>query len=259
MDVSAFITLWQKMKAAGDVPNGVILSGTHAHVQGEGREALISLMMCSRPTSESTSCGTCEFCVHAHGPQSITHCRLEVQEGRNVPIDDIRQMQHMIMLSRQSEQPYYVIIPAAADISEAGWNSMLKTIEEPPRGVVFIVFAAQLKAIPITVRSRLSAFFIHSQADEVVTSTPAGGLTHLSSAMLERFLETKPTQIEDWDRWLVGLRQAYLNATNATDEALTTRLSGAFIEIADVLGRKRRDGSINLKYEISHIVSRYSP
>ena len=258
MDLKEFLRLWQKMESTRELPTGVILAGPSYVIQGEGRENVLAQMMCFHQKESMAACGQCHSCYHFQDQMSEYHFRLEAEAGRMVPVDDIRHMQHIISLGRGGEHPFFVIVSSAVAISTAGWNMMLKVLEEPPLQVHFIVFTPQHRHVPITVRSRMMQFFIYlSEGADMEDSLPMAA-TALDSGALDQFLQGKPTHAEDWQRWLGGLRHAYQKSVEKGVWAEVTRLCGAFIEVSDVLGQKRRDGSINLKYRISEIVAKYS-
>lgn len=242
MDLKGFLNLWEKMTKTQSLPNGVVLAGPPSVIQGEGRESLLLQMMGYSPLHQ----------------MSDNYFRLESESGRSVPVDDIRHMQHIISLRRGGQSPFFVIVPCAKAISTAGWNMMLKVLEEPPPRVHFIVFTPQHRHIPITVRSRMMPFFIYESDGMSAEDSLSVPETRLDGAALDRFLQGKPTQVEDWQRWMLGLRNTYRRCVDKGAWSDVTRLSGAFIEISEVLGQKRRDGSVNLKYRISEIVAKYS-
>jgi hypothetical protein len=191
---------------------------------------------------------------------------LEAGEHRSIPLDQIRSMQYEVGLEHQVDhgRPFLVIIPEASLMSLAGWNILLKVLEEPPAEVMFLVFGVAPRSVPITVRSRLSAFYVgrgfwEANLDSKGGAAPKSARHLLNLRELGRMLQAeKPHHIEDWNKWVRdvyhGMRASQVQGR--LEEA--SLLAGLLIEASDVLGRKRGDGSINLKYELTAMVARYA-
>src|SRR3989338_1906052 len=98
MDVTQFLQGWTKMLREQTLPHGLLLCGTPEVVQGQGRDALLTRMMCQHPVQDvvPSACGQCQSCRHDTDLQSENHFRLEPQEGKQVSVNTIRQMQHVI-------------------------------------------------------------------------------------------------------------------------------------------------------------------
>ena len=264
MNQKHFFQLWQQMQTKQIFPNGLLITGS-AHVI-HCADPMWVAMICREPKAAADGnhpCESCDACHKHHLQRSPYHWLLEPGEHRSVPLDEIRAMQREIALQRASTMgnvPYLVIIPDAARVSMAGWNVMLKVLEEPPERVLFLVFGVQAKAVPPTVRSRMTAYYVHHEtsAEAGVTRVSKSMAKVLNEASLQQFLQQeKPQAVEDWSRWVQQLHQAMAHACELQQSEAASLLAGAFLEVSDCLSRKRLDGSLNLKYEISRIIAAY--
>jgi hypothetical protein len=240
VDVDTFLKTWNRLGEQA-LPQGVLISGPSYLISGEGREDILSRLI-----SADTS-----------GAFSEKHFRLEPEVDKSqVSVNTIRQLQHQLSLKR--DVAFFVVIPQADQLSVAGWNILLKVLEEPPPNVHFIIFSRQQGQVPITVRSRLLNYFISQKGGVHGEDNLPIHETALTMGTYKTFLEKKPTKPEDWDRWVSGLRVHFKKCVSESRWEAAVQIAGVFIEVSDILGRKRRDGSVNLKYHISSVVARYT-
>ncbi len=111
--------------------------------------------LCEAP--ELTACGQCGSC---HQFSAGAHPDwLEVEkpaDKREILIDQIRDFCAEIQLTASQPRGRYAHIRNADNLNRASANALLKTLEEPPRGVTIILSVTNLSRIPATIRSRCS-------------------------------------------------------------------------------------------------------
>jgi len=92
----------------------------------------------------------------------------EIDAASNRGIDEIRAIRDGVQtLPFNSEYKVYIIDEAHMLTKEA-WNALLKTLEEPPRHVIFILATTESHKIPETILSRCQVFAFHTPSDEEV-------------------------------------------------------------------------------------------
>jgi hypothetical protein len=80
---------------------------------------------------------------------------LDTAEGKaQISIEQIRELRERVFMRPVRAPRSVVYIPAADRLNESGTNALLKVIEEPPAGAVFVLVAEDLGRLPLTVRSR---------------------------------------------------------------------------------------------------------
>jgi len=103
------------------------------------------------PTPEP--CGTCDLCMRIRDGSALDV--LEMDAASETGIDDVRERIIENAKFSPAEARYKVyIIDEVHDLSLKAFDSLLKTIEEPPAHVVFILATTEIHKVPITVRSR---------------------------------------------------------------------------------------------------------
>lgn len=107
-----------------------------------------------RPTTEP--CNECSACLGILDG-SISDV-IEIDAASNTSVDDIREIRDKVKYA-PSSVPYKVyIIDEVHMISTSAFNALLKTLEEPPAHVVFILATTEPHKIPLTIISRCQRF-----------------------------------------------------------------------------------------------------
>lgn len=92
----------------------------------------------------------------------------EIDAASNRGIDDIRELrEHVSVLPFTSPSKVY-IIDEVHMLSKDAWNALLKTLEEPPKHVVFILATTELDKVPDTIVSRCQTFAFRKPGREIV-------------------------------------------------------------------------------------------
>jgi DNA polymerase III subunit gamma/tau len=112
----------------------------------------------ARPTPEP--CGECDSCREIRVGNAVDV--IEVDAATNRGIDEIRDLREAARYSPARDRYKIYILDEAHQITEAAFNALLKTLEEPPSHVVFMMATTQPEDIPQTIRSRCQHFSFHA-------------------------------------------------------------------------------------------------
>lgn len=123
----------------------------------------------SKPTADLEPCNKCYQC------QSITNGVnldvLEIDAASNRGIDEIRDLREKIKLSTAKALKKVYIIDEVHMLTSEAFNALLKTLEEPPSHVVFILCTTEPQKVPATIASRcLHIPFTFAEKEELVRS-----------------------------------------------------------------------------------------
>src|SRR5260370_204575 len=103
---------------------------------------------------------------------------IEIDAASNRGIDEIRDLREKVNLA-PALGPYKVyIIDEAHMLTEPAFNALLKTLEEPPAHVVFVLCTTDAQKIPLTVIGRCQQFVFRRHSEEQIV----GRLTHIALA-----------------------------------------------------------------------------
>lgn len=127
---------------------------------------------------ENDGCGTCVNC------RKVTDGHVDILRLSAPKVAELREA-----LSFVAEKPYEgafkaVVISAADDMTPAAANSLLKTLEEPPAGVVFLLEVRSVSGVLPTVASRCVAVTISPEPDARATIAKALNVTDTEAAIL---------------------------------------------------------------------------
>jgi DNA polymerase III subunit gamma/tau len=99
-------------------------------------------------------CDECENCVNfATSPDII-----EMDAASNNGVDYIRDIKDSVLIAPTMSKYKIYIIDEVHMLSSSAWNAFLKTLEEPPQNVIFILATTEIQKVPITVLSRCQRF-----------------------------------------------------------------------------------------------------
>lgn len=117
----------------------------------------------------SEPCGDCESCrVIAKGSSVDV---IEIDAASNGLVDDIRELRDRVRLAPAQLAKKVYIIDEVHMVSTAGFNALLKTLEEPPKHVMFILCTTESHKVPETILSRCARVnFMKAEIAEVVRS-----------------------------------------------------------------------------------------
>jgi DNA polymerase-3 subunit gamma/tau len=97
-------------------------------------------------------CGKCRHCIDIAAGNDMDV--IEIDGASNNGVENIRELRERINLAPFSARHKVYIIDEVHMLSSGAFNALLKTLEEPPSGVVFVMATTELEKVPETIRSR---------------------------------------------------------------------------------------------------------
>lgn len=111
---------------------------------------------CMTPTADGEACNQCESCVAFNEQRSYNIHELDAASNNSV--DDIRQLVEQVRIPPQIGKYKVYIIDEVHMLSTAAFNALLKTLEEPPAHVIFILATTEIQKVPATILSRCQRY-----------------------------------------------------------------------------------------------------
>lgn len=99
-------------------------------------------------------CGKCQNCMDFNTSPDI----IEMDAASNNSVDDIRNIVENVGIAPSNSKYKIYIIDEVHMLTQSAWNAFLKTLEEPPHNVIFILATTDIQKVPITVLSRCQRF-----------------------------------------------------------------------------------------------------
>ncbi len=141
----------------GRTAHGYIFSGHRGIGKTTVARILAMALNCrssDKPVPEP--CGVCESCTEIRAGNSVDV--IEIDAATNRGIDEIRELREAARYRPARDRFKIYILDEAHQITDAAFNALLKTLEEPPGHVVFMLATTQPEDIPQTIRSRCQHF-----------------------------------------------------------------------------------------------------
>lgn len=127
---------------------------------------------CENPV-DGSPCGECPTCKAIAAGVSMNV--VEIDAASNNGVDNIREIRDEVMYSPTEGKKKVYIIDEVHMLSIGAFNALLKTLEEPPEYVIFILATTEASKIPITILSRCQRYDFH----RISIDTIAGRLSQL--------------------------------------------------------------------------------
>jgi DNA polymerase III subunit gamma/tau len=155
------------------IAHGYIFSG-HRGIGKTTIARILAMALNCRSTDQPNPepCGVCESCVEVRAGSSVDV--IEIDAATNRGIDEIRELREAARYRPARDRYKIYILDEAHQITDAAFNALLKTLEEPPPHIIFMMATTQAEDIPQTIRSRCQHFSFHAvKFDEIVSQLGA--------------------------------------------------------------------------------------
>ena len=176
------VTTLRNQIGADRIGHAYLFCGT----RGTGKTTIAKIFAravnCEHP-EDGNPCGTCASCRAIASGASMNV--IEIDAASNNGVDNIREIREEVAYSPTEGKYKVYIIDEVHMLSIGAFNALLKTLEEPPSYVIFILATTEAHKIPITILSRCQRYDFR----RISTETIAGRLREL--------MEEEQVEVED--------------------------------------------------------------
>ncbi len=158
----------------GRLHHAYLLTGTRGVGKTTIARILAKSLNCATGVT-ATPCGVCPACVDIDAGRFVD--LLELDAASNTGIDDMREILDNARYAPTVGRYKVYLIDEVHQLSKSAFNSMLKTLEEPPEHVKFVLATTDPQKIPVTVLSRCLQFNLKALAPGLITARLAEILT----------------------------------------------------------------------------------
>lgn len=145
------VTVLQNIISSGRLHHAYLLTGTRGVGKTTIARIIAKALNCLSPEN-SEPCGSCENCQQIDRGRYVDV--IEIDAASNTGVDNIREVLENAQYAPTSGKYKIYIIDEVHMLSKSAFNAMLKTLEEPPAHVVFILATTDVQKVPITILSR---------------------------------------------------------------------------------------------------------
>ena len=176
------ITTLQNQIRANRIGHAYLFCGTRGTGKTTVAKIFAKAVNCEHPV-DGSPCGECETCRSIAAGMSMNV--IEIDAASNNGVDNIREIREEVAY-RPTEGRYKVyIIDEVHMLSIGAFNALLKTLEEPPEYVIFILATTEVHKIPITILSRCQHYDFKRISIETITDR------------MKELMDTEHVEVED--------------------------------------------------------------
>jgi DNA polymerase-3 subunit gamma/tau len=152
--------------ASGRVAHAYLFAGPRGVGKTTTARLLARALLCPE-RKDAEACGKCAVCRDTGTSVDV----IEIDGASNRGIEEIRTLRENVKYAPSRGRYKVYIIDEVHQLTEAAFNALLKTLEEPPAHVVFILATTDPRDIPATVLSRVQRFEFRPIAPEALATT----------------------------------------------------------------------------------------
>ena len=138
-----------------NIGHAYLFSGTRGTGKTSTAKIFARAVNCLDPINEEP-CNECEICIDTLNDNIMDI--VEIDAASNNSVDDIRELRESVKYTPSKAKYKVYIIDEVHMLSQGAFNALLKTLEEPPSYVIFILATTEPHKIPATILSRCQRF-----------------------------------------------------------------------------------------------------
>ena len=167
----------------GRISHAYLFCGSRGTGTTSTAKAFARVLSCLHPEG-SRACGACEACRQSNNMDIV-----EIDAASNNGVDEIRDLRERVKYPPVNGRYKIYIIDEVHMLSTAAFNALLKTLEEPPEHVVFILATTEPRRLPATILSRCQRYDFRRISAQVIVARMREILAQIGASAEDEALE----------------------------------------------------------------------
>ena len=160
------VTTLKNQVCSGRIGHAYLFCGTRGTGKTSVAKIFARAVNCEAPVNGSP-CGKCASCLQIAAGNSLNV--MEIDAASNNGVENIREIREQVQYPPTEGKYRVYIIDEVHMLSTGAFNALLKTLEEPPSYVIFILATTEVHRIPITVLSRCQRYDFRRITADTIT------------------------------------------------------------------------------------------
>ncbi len=219
------VTTLRNQIKAGRIGHAYLFTGTRGTGKTTVAKIFAKTVNCENPT-ENGPCGECRTCKAIAAGASMNV--IEIDAASNNGVDNIREIVDEVSYSPAEGKYKVYIIDEVHMLSIGAFNALLKTLEEPPSYVIFILATTEVHKLPITILSRCQRYDFKRISIDTIT------------ARMQELIDAEGVQVEERAlRYIAKAADGSMrDALSLLDQCIAFHLGNelTYDKVLDVLG-----------------------
>lgn len=191
---------------SGSIPHAFLFAGPRGTGKTSAARILAKAINCEKPAGSNEPCNKCKSCISITNGNNIDVIEMDAASNRG--IDDVRSLRDIVKLAPANSKAKIYILDEAHMLTSEASNALLKTLEEPPAHVYFILATTNPEKLIDTIKSRTTLIqFTRATNQEIKRS-------------LERIIKSEKLKIkaEDVERIIKLAKGSFRDAVKALEQ-----------------------------------------
>ena len=213
---------------SGRVGHAYLFTGSRGTGKTTCAKIFARAVNCLEPESGSP-CGKCKVCRALQDPSNIDI--LEIDAASNNKVDEIREIRERVKYPPVNGKYKVYIIDEVHMLTDSAFNALLKTLEEPPEYVIFILATTEVHKLPATILSRCMRFDFRLVSQDLLAEN------------IRKIFDAEGKEYEDDAvRYIAGVGEGSVRDSLSIADMCLSRAAGklTLTDVLDVLGAADR-------------------